>query len=228
MEEYLRGAFGNEWYEFLKEEFRSPWFSELAEAIGAEREKTRVYPPSDDVFRAFRMTPPSRLKVVHLGQDPYNGPGEANGIAFDCRSVKYLAPSWEKVLEEYNKEFPTAFATDLMDGNLDRWCESGVLMINSALTVPHKDPGKHAKLWRPFTSMIIDKLSWEQTPKVFVLLGGQAGAFHTLVRQPHILFRFEHPAAPTYSPYPRPWAADGIFIKINAALKQLGREPINW
>lgn len=185
---------------------------------------------SDDIVWSYRMTNCKNrgIKSPRDNNSPYNGPREANGIAFDSTRVSYRPPSWRKVLEEYDKEFPNNFATDLMEGNLLRWCHSGVLLINSALTVPHKDPGKHQKMWQPFTSKIVDLMAWSETPKVFVFLGNYAKAFAHIVRQPHIAFQFEHPASACYTVPQRPWAADRIFRNINAALEQLGQEPIDW
>lgn len=230
MKEYLQESFGPEWYEKLETQFNTPWFLGMASQISAEREKRMIYPASEDVFRAFRETPFSKAKVVMLGQDPYNGPREANGIPFDCSNVsdKYLCPSWKKVLEEYDKEFPTNFSTDLMKGELIRWCHSGVLLLNSALTVPHKDPGRHQRIWEPFTSKVIDILAWDNQPKVFVFLGNDAKKYAHMVRNPHIQFQYEHPAAALYGAVSRPWAAKGIFTTINAALEQLGAQPIEW
>lgn len=227
-QEYLKTSFGEEWYTLLEKEFETPWFLKMAQEVSAERDKKMVYPTSEDVFRAFRETPPSKVKVVHVGQDPYNSPREANGIAFDCSNVKYLCPSWKKVLEEYDREYPNNFATDLMEGNLLRWCHSGVLLMNSALTVPHKDPGKHQRIWQPFTSKIVDLMAWDPRPKVFLFLGNYAKAFAHIVRQPHIAFQHEHPASACYTVPQRPWAADRVFRNINAALEQLGQEPIDW
>lgn len=228
LHEYLKVSFGDEWYHLLEKEFDTPWFLNMASQVSEERSKKMVYPASEDVFRAFRETPPSKVKVILLSQDPFNSPREANGIAFDCSNVKYLCPSWKKVLEEYEKEYPTHFATDLMEGNLLRWCHSGVLLMNSALTVPHKDPGKHQKIWAPFTSKIVDLIAWSETPKVFIFLGNHAKTFAHIVRQPHIAFQFEHPASACYSVPPRAWAADRIFRNVNVALEQLGVEPIDW
>lgn len=100
--------------------------------------------------------------------------------------------------------------------------------MNSALTVPHKDPGRHQKIWAPFTSKVIDLLAWDSRPKVFVFLGKFAKEFAHIVRQPHIAFQFEHPASATYAVPSRPWNADRIFRNINAALEQLGQEPVEW
>lgn len=227
LSEYLKKQLGDSWHEKLKEHYQSPWFLNIAAQISREREIKMVYPSSDDVFRAFRETPFEKVKVVMLGQDPYNGPREANGIAFDC-NAGYLSPSWRKVLEEYDKEYPSNFSVDLMEGKLVRWCHSGVLLINSALTVPHKDPGKHQKIWQPFISKVIDLLAWDASPKVFVFLGTHAKGFAHIVRQPHLKFMFEHPASACYAVPQRPWAADKIFRNINAALEQLRVEPIEW
>ncbi len=227
MEEFLLESLGPEWFEKLKEHFDTPWFLQMAGAISSEREKRMVYPQSDDVFRAFKETPFSKVKVIMLGQDPNNSPKEANGIAFDCSNVNYICPSFKKVLEEYDREFPNNFSTDLMNGNILRWCHEGVFMLNTALTVPHKDPGKHQLIWQPFISKVIDLLAWDENPKVFVHLGAEAKKYSHMVRNPHLKFIFEHPAAATYG-IPRAWNAPGIFRNINAGLEQLGVQPVEW
>lgn len=234
MEELLKEMMGPEWFNLLKEDFSTPWFLEMAGKVANERATKRIYPNSEDVFRAFKLTPPDKVKVIMLGQDPYNGIQggvvEATGIAFDFHrlSNSYVPPSWTKVMEEYNKEFPTSFAPDLMDGDLSRWCANGVLLINTALTVPHKSPGAHKKIWQPFIAKVIDKLSWDSNPKVFVFLGNDAQAFMHIVRQPHIAVKYEHPAAACYASPTRNWNAPFIFTNINLALKQLGQQSIDW
>src|SRR5260221_10269447 len=120
MKDFLKESMGPEWFSKLEQDFERPWFLGIANQIAEERTKKMVYPQSDDVFRAFRETPFSKAKVIHCGLSPYNGPGEANGIAFDCSGVKYLCPSWKKVLEIYEEDFPNNFAVDLMEGSLLR------------------------------------------------------------------------------------------------------------
>lgn len=228
MKEFLKETLGDEWFSKLEADIDKPWFQKMAGEIAEERNKKMVYPSSDDVFRAFRETPFSQVKVVHLGLSPYNSPGEANGIAFDCSRVKYLCPSWKKVLEVYEEDYPTSFATDLMEGSLVRWCHEGVLLINSSLTVAHKDPVGHVKIWQPFISKVIDLLAWDENPKVFVFLGNEAKKYAHIVRNPHLKFEYEHPAAACYAVPSRQWNAHGFFRHINAALEQLGQKPIDW
>lgn len=227
MKEFLKEALGEEWFKLLEKEFDSPYFLKMAGEVAEERTKRMVYPDSDHVFRAFKETPFSKVKVIILGQDPYNGPREATGVAFDC-GAGYVSPSFKKVIDIYDLDFPSNFATDIMDGKVDRWAHEGVFLLNSALTVPHKSPGMHQHIWRPFISKVIDMLAWDQNPRVFVFLGNDAQKFMNIVRHPHLSFRYEHPAAPTYSPVPRLWNAQGFFRNINAALEQLGVQPIDW
>lgn len=228
MKEFLKETMGDEWFAKLEEDFDKPWFTGMAAQIADERDRKMVYPQSDDVFRAFRETPFPTVKVVLLGQDPYNGVNEANGLAFDSTRVKYRPPSWKKVLEVYDEDFPNNFAVDLMEGDLSRWAHEGVFLLNTALTVPHKDPGKHQRIWQPFISRVIDLLAWDERPKVFVFLGNEAKKFSHMVRNPHLKFEFEHPAAACYAVPGRPWNAKGIFRNINAALEQLGQKPVDW
>lgn len=226
-ERLLRVKLGDSWFEHLKGEFDKEYMTKLSEGLKKARAAKIIYPNPDDIFKAFRLTPFEKIKVVWLGQDPYHN-GAANGLAFDCSEKEgdNLNPSWQKIMKQYDKEYPNHFAVDLLDGNLKRWAEQGVFLLNVSLTVPRGEPGKHLKHWEPFTSKVLQLLLEDQTPKVFVCLGSWAKGIAQYVVPPHGLAEYEHPAAASYKG--RDWNAEGIFEKINDFLIRESIEKIEW
>lgn len=221
----LEERVGVSWARELKEFFSKPDIKHIAGAVSKERKIKEVYPAEKDVFRAFRETPFDTIKVVWLGQDPYNDvPGQATGLAFDCG--KYLSPSMKKVGEVYDKEYPKHFNIDVMEGKLLRWAHQGVFLLNASLTVAKKEPNSHARIWKPFTQYVINRLLYDGTPKVFVGLGKFAQELIGEVYPPHKLLKYEHPAAACYDR--RDWQGDGIFHKINDILKYNNLPEIDW
>ena len=225
---------GEEWYDMIGEEFNKDYMSKLAKGISDARKIKTIYPSQDKVFRAFKETPFSKVKVILLGQDPYHD-GNADGLAFSC--AKRVTPSMRKIQELYDREFPASFATDIIDGKLDRWAKEGVFLLNVSLTVPKGDPGKHLEHWKPFTKEVIAQLILDdKTPKVFVLLGKFAqNLLDAVVREKlpcfigaygHTRLSYEHPAYAARKG--RPWNAEGMFESINNILIQQKLTPINW
>jgi uracil-DNA glycosylase len=234
-EEILESKLG-EWWPFLKEEFDKPYLINIANQVQDARERTQVFPGPDEVFRAFKETSPYKLKAVIVGQDPYHD-GNATGLAFECGKSKAgqgdVTPSWKKMLRGYDEQFPTSFANDLYEGDLTRWAHSGVLLLNSALTVVKGTPGSHSELWKPFTSAVISLISRSKTPRPFLFLGRKAQAFQPLVKSPHHSLYREHPAAALYQKEDttregRDWEHGRCFIVMNEFLKQNNIEPIDW
>lgn len=224
-ETFLREKMGDEWFELLKKEFDKDYMLKLSEGLKAVRQRKIIYPDAGDIFKAFKMTPFSEVKVCLFGQDPYFK-GEANGLAFDCSKAEQTTPSWDKILKQYTKEFPRHFATDMMEGNLERWAKQGVFLLNVSLTVPRGNPGKHLNHWQPFTSRIMDLLLNDQNPKLFALLGSWAKGIEKWVVPPHGCAVYEHPAYAARQE--RDWKADNFFFKINDFLEKEGRGKIDW
>lgn len=219
-----------DWWPFLEAEFTKPYVARIANEIATLRNSRIVYPLPDDVFKAFKMTPPQQTKVVILGQDPYHD-GNATGLAFECGLRKSnqrsdVTPSWDKVLRGYDEQFPTSFAVDLYEGDLTRWAKNGVLLLNSALTVEKGKPGQHKLIWEPLMAALIQIIGSSQRPKAFLFLGRQAQAFQKLVKQPHFSLYREHPAAACYGE--RRWEHGDCFKVINDFLRQTGQEPVDW
>ena len=215
---------GESWARVIGNEFDKPYLKHLARLVSEERKKYRIYPPQEDVFRAFKVSPYDKTNVALIGQDPYNR-GEANGILFDCSRVDYLTPSFKKVLDVYTTAYPQHFNLDMMDGKLTPWARQGALMINAALTVRANTPGWHIEQWKPFIAAVIRALS-KKDHMVFVLIGSHAHSFMPVITGEHRIIRVEHPAAAARAN--RPWAAGNIFYEINKSLHEFGKPIIEW
>jgi len=160
------------WLPLLGGELEKPYFQELSRRVGAARQEGPVYPPEEEVFRAFSLTPPERVRVVMLGQDPYHGPGQANGLAFSVRAGIPLPPSLRNIYRELSEDLGCAPPPD---GDLTRWAEQGVLLLNAVLTVAEGRPGSHRGWgWERFTDTAAAALAALSQPIVFVLWGAQA------------------------------------------------------
>lgn len=221
--EKISSQFSPDWWEKLEPEFKKPYMTETSLAIKTSRTKGNVYPAPGIVFRAFKETPLNEVSVVWLAQDPYNTPGQATGLAMDCGS--YLSPTMDQLQAAYLDE--CGVLSDAMKvGNLESWAKQGVLLINTALTVEERKPRSHTKIWEKFTAAVMEILCTNGKPKVFVFLGRAAQRYSPWVRTPDIQIYREHPQAANYD-Y-RKWNHGKIYTTINAGLKVLGRNPINW
>jgi uracil-DNA glycosylase len=212
------------WKKQLDPEFNLPYFQQLREFLVAERQQYTIYPKGGHIFRAFAATPFKKVKVVLIGQDPYHGPGQAEGLSFSVALGVKPPPSLVNIYKELKEDlgFPIP-----AHGHLIHWAEQGVLMLNSVLTVRANSPGSHRnKGWEIFTDKAIQKASSEREHLVFLLWGKYAQEKEVLIDQSkHLVLKASHP-----SPYS---AAAGFFgckhfSKTNHYLKQEGIEPINW
>ncbi|MEM9673310.1 MAG: uracil-DNA glycosylase [Bacteroidota bacterium] len=212
------------WKEKLAKEFDKPYFEALAQFLRAEYQNQVVYPPGKEIFRAFDLIPFDQVKVVILGQDPYHGPKQANGLAFSVRDGITKPPSliniFKEIRNEYDKPMPDS-------GNLERWAQQGVLLLNSTLTVRARQAGSHQKKgWEEFTDAVIKKISDEREGVVFLLWGAYAQKKGAVIDESkHYVLKSAHPS---------PFAADrGFFgnnhFKLaNEYLQQNGKEEIDW
>jgi uracil-DNA glycosylase len=226
----LKVRLGEAWWPYIGPEFDKEYLINIAGTIAAKRDKAIIYPLPDDIFAAFKACPPQACKVIILGQDPYHD-GNATGKAFECGlrktgQAKDVTPSFDKILHAYDQQFPLSFATDLYEGDLDRWAKEGVLLLNSAFTVEKGKAGSHEELWEPFTQFIIQMLAKSQRPKFFIFLGRKAQKFQRFVKQPHTGIYREHPAAACYDK--RDWEHGDCFKVANDFLKQTGQQPVDW
>lgn len=213
------------WKEVLKEEFGKEYFKTLTEFVKSEYQHTIIYPPPKHIFRAFELTPFDKVEIVILGQDPYHGPRQANGLCFAVGEGVPLPPSLQNIFKEIESDLgqPLVHKT----GDLERWAKQGVLLLNATLTVRAHKAGSHqGKGWEQFTDAVIRKLSEEREHLVFILWGNyakQKGAH--IDRSKHLVIESAHP-----SPFS---AAHGFFgskpfSKANAYLAMHGRALINW
>lgn len=212
------------WYEILGQEIQSPYIKGLKEFLTVERRRA-VYPPEEEVFKAFSYTPYSEVKVVIMGQDPYHGPGQAHGLSFSVPEGVLPPPSLKNIFKELE--------TDLglpppKTGCLIPWAKQGVLLLNATLTVREGEPQSHkGKGWEQFTDAVIRKLAERKKPIVFLLWGRSAKE-----KCSQVLSGTEHVILT--APHPSPLSAHQGFLgcrhfsQANAYLVKAGLSPIDW
>ncbi len=213
------------WRPVLADEFEKPYFQKLIAFVKGEYATATVYPAGSQIFHAFEATPFDQVKVVILGQDPYHGRGQAHGLSFSVQDGQRTPPSLVNIFKELQSDIPgTAVATN---GNLDRWAQQGVLLLNATLTVRAGEPASHQKRgWEEFTDAVIRKVSNEQPHVVFILWGAYAGKKSELIdERKHLVIKSVHPS---------PFAADKGFFgskpfsKANAWLAEHRLVPVKW
>ena len=212
------------WKEVLQKEFGKDYFAQLTEFVKGEYTHGVVYPPPKDIFRAFNLCPFSKVKVVILGQDPYHGPGQANGLCFAVGNAVPLPPSLQNIFKEIENDIgPLKNKT----GDLERWATQGVLLLNAILTVRARSAGSHqTKGWEEFTDAIVRALSDKREHLVFILWGNyakQKGAH--IDRTKHLMLESAHPSP--FSAY-HGFFGSKPFSKTNAYLEQHNEKPIDW
>lgn len=214
----------NSWNEILEDEFAKGYFMNLLEFVDAEYEKYTVYPPKELIFAAFEITHFDDVKVVILGQDPYHGPNQADGLCFSVMEGVKKPPSLVNVFKELNDDLGVPIPKS---GNLMRWAEQGVLMLNSTLTVREGEPGKHQNRgWEKFTDAVIQKLSDHKDNLVFILWGSYAQKKGRIIdASRHKVLKAVHPSP--RSVY-RGFYGSKPFSKTNKFLKSIGEKPIEW
>lgn len=212
------------WKEKLESEFAQEYFKQLSDFVRDEYAKTTVYPEPKKVFRAFDEAPFYRVRVVILGQDPYHGPGQANGLCFAVNPGVRPPPSLQNIFKELESDLGRAVDRD---PDLSRWAKQGVLLLNATLTVNARTPGSHqGRGWEQFTDAVIKKLNDEREHLVFILWGNyakQKGAH--IDRSKHLVIESAHP-----SPFSAHSGFFGSkpFSKANAYLEKQGEAPIEW
>ena len=211
------------WKPILQAEFEQPYFKELSEFLTAEYERTTVFPPKQQVFSAFK-TDLNEVKVVIIGQDPYHGPGQAHGLAFSVRDGVQIPPSLQNIFKEIHAETGAEIPKS---GNLQRWAEQGVLLLNNVLTVEAHHAGSHrAKGWETFTENIIKYLNENRPHLVFLLWGRDARNKAKLInKSKHLVLESAHPSP--LSAY-NGFFGNNHFIKCNEQLEQWQMPQIKW
>lgn len=211
---------GNSWDALLADQFQAPYYLELREFLKAEYRSRAVYPPMEDIFNALKTTPYEKVKAVILGQDPYHQPGQAHGMCFSVRKGVTPPPSLKNIYKELESELGI---TPPDHGELTKWAEEGVLLLNTVLTVRDSAPASHrGRGWEQLTDRIITLLDQRPEPIVFFLWGSHARAKKALITgHHHLVLESAHPSP--LSAY-NGFFGCGHFEKANEFLK----EPIDW
>lgn len=217
---------GEEWYSRLKPEFDKEYMQNLGRFLAERRKEVPVYPSRDNTFRALKITPYSKIKVVCLLLSPYHTPGIADGLAMSSDKPTYIPPSIYKVFDAIEVE--TGNINLDRNPKLDRWAEQGVFLFNTILTVEQGDPKSHAgKGWENFTSKVLLELKNHHHNLVVFLWGRDAQAFRPYIDNGrHLILEAEHPAAAARNN--RAWENNGCFTKCNEYLTQMGYGSIEW
>ncbi len=212
------------WKQILQNEFDSDYFSSLKEKLLEEKKRYVVYPPGSQIFSAFNHTPFDDIKVVILGQDPYHGPGQANGLCFSVSPGIKKPPSLVNIFKEINNDLGIEIPET---GNLEKWAKQGVLLLNASLTVRANTPNAHQEFgWQTFTDAVIKNISDKKNGIVFMLWGKFAQSKETLIdTTKHFILKAAHPSP--FSAY-NGFMGCKHFSKANEILKSLGKKEIDW
>ena len=215
--------FPGDWHEVLADELHEPYWKSLASYVAAEREEHEVFPPEEDVFNALAYTPYADVKVLLLGQDPYHDNDQAHGLCFSVRPGIKVPPSLRNVYKELQADLGCTVPDH---GTLEHWARQGILMLNAVLTVRAHQANSHkSKGWEKLTDAIIRAVNAKDDTVVFLLWGGYARKKAKLVdTSRHVLVEGAHPSPLSV----KKWTGSRPFSKVNAALEQAGRDPIDW
>ena len=224
-EETMKVQIEPTWEEQLKTEFDKPYFLQLAQAVRQEYQQTVCYPPGKLVFNAFNLCPFQQVKVVIIGQDPYHEPGQAHGLSFSVQDGVQFPPSLQNIFKEIEQDLGTPIPTT---GNLTRWAEQGVLLLNATLTVRAHIANSHAALgWQQFTDAAIRALAAHRQHVVYMLWGSYARSKANMIdRQQNLVLESVHPSP--LSANRGGWFGQHQFSRCNAYLQQNGITPIQW
>lgn len=213
------------WKKHLQGEFEKPYFEQLTEAVRREYQQTTCYPPGKLIFNAFNLCPFDKVKVVILGQDPYHEPGQAHGLSFSVQDGVMFPPSLQNIFREIQNDVGTPIP---YSGNLTRWAEQGVLLLNATLTVRAHMANSHARLgWQTFTDAAIQALARHREHIVYLLWGGYARSKAQYIdAQRNLVLQSVHPSP--LSANRGGWFGNHHFSLANQYLMQHGKEPIVW
>jgi len=213
------------WQSQLQSEFQQPYFDSLTRFVRDEYTSTTCYPKGNKIFAAFNHSNFEETKVVIIGQDPYHGPNQANGLCFSVKDGIRHPPSLLNIFKELETDVSKPYPKS---GNLEHWADQGVLLLNATLTVRAHSAGSHQnKGWEVFTDAVIRKLSAEKEGLVFLLWGGFAKKKISLIdTSKHHILTSGHPSP--LSANRGLWFGNKNFSKTNELLKKMGKESINW
>ena len=218
------GMIQNDWLNALNPEFKKPYYAKLFQFVKEEYNTTQVFPPADDIFTAFHLTPLSQVKVVIIGQDPYHNVGQAHGLCFSVKPDVEIPPSLVNIYQELHEDLGCYIPNN---GYLVKWARQGVLMLNTVLTVrAHQANSHHGKGWEEYTDAAIRALNEQNRPIVFILWGRPAQMKENMLSNPnHLILKAPHPSP--LSAY-RGFFGSKPFSQTNHFLQNHGIEPIDW
>jgi len=213
------------WKPILQAEFDKPYFNELSDFVKTEYSNHSCYPKGNQIFSAFDYCSFEDLKVVIIGQDPYHGEGQANGLCFSVNDGIAHPPSLKNIFKELETDLNLSIPKS---GNLERWAHQGVLLLNATLTVRAHEAGSHQKKgWEQFTDVVIDEISNKKEDVVFLLWGGYAKKKGKKIdKNKHAILESGHPSP--LSANRGYWFGNKCFSKTNEVLKNKGLKAINW
>ncbi len=217
-------AIENDWKEALEEEFKKPYYKKLFTIVKDEYSKMKIFPPVDEIFAAYHLTPLSDVKVVILGQDPYHGDGQAEGLCFSVKKEVEIPPSLVNIYKELKDDLGIEPPNH---GSLVSWANQGVLLINTVLTVRAHQANSHRGIgWEEFTDATIRAVNQQDRPVVFILWGKPAQKKRAMLNNPkHLILEAPHPSP--LSSY-RGFFGSKPFSQANAFLEKMGELPIDW
>ena len=213
-----------DWKALLQEEFDKPYFETLTQFVKEEYAERQIFPAGRNIFRAFDKCSVESLKVVIIGQDPYHGVGQANGLCFSVNDGVRFPPSLQNIFKEIHDDIGSPIPTS---GNLDRWAEQGVLLLNSVLTVRAHEAASHAgRGWEQFTDAVVRKIAEQKQGVVYMLWGSYAQRKGQMADpKQNLILKSVHPSP--LSVY-RGFFGCRHFSQANAYLQSIGKEPIVW
>lgn len=217
-------AISNDWLEALKDEFKQPYYRELFQTVNEEYKTRQIFPPADDIFNAFHLTPLKDVKVVIFGQDPYHNVGQAHGLCFSVKKGVQVPPSLVNIYKELEDDLGCTIPDH---GYLVKWAQQGVLMLNTVLTVRAHQANSHRGIgWEQFTDAAIKVLNEQDRPIVFILWGSPAQRKKVMLNNPkHLILEAPHPSP--LSAY-RGFFGSRPFSQTNEFLKKNGLAEIDW
>jgi len=228
----MKEMIGNKWDGLLADEWQKPYYQELRSFLIEEYAQGTVYPPAPDIYNALRMTDYDEVRAVILGQDPYHEPGQAHGLAFSVKAGTPEPPSLVNIFKELESDLGIRPSGRTEGGLLDPWAQSGVLLLNTVLTVRAHEAGSHrGRGWETFTDRVIELLAEREEPMAFILWGAHAGAKQDLIQSAqggkmrHLIIKAPHPSP--LSAY-RGFFGGRYFSRCNYFLEDCGAEAVDW
>ena len=214
----------NDWVEHIQGEYKKPYYKSLYETVLKEYKTQEIYPPSKEIFKAYELCPYEKLKVVILGQDPYHGTGQAQGLSFSVKKGMPLPPSLQNIYRELSDDLSCSIPKN---GDLRPWAEQGVLLLNTVLTVRAHQAFSHRGIgWEEFTDATIAAIEEKEDPVVYILWGSPAQRKRKMIHQKkRLILTAPHPSP--LSAY-RGFFGSKPFSKCNAYLEKEGLSPIDW